>query len=61
MTPKYYVLEWFDDPDSGDSDLKVTPHSTPEAACLASTKQRCSNTQGVSTVNPVTGEGEEKR
>ena len=58
--PKIYALEWEKQPGSEEYNLKVTPHDNPQTA-LEQAQSSTANHHCVSTVNPITGEGEEKK
>lgn len=60
MDSKFFVLEWSKDSNSEEYTLKVTPHESAETA-LQQTQDSAANHHCVSTVNPLTGEGEEKK
>ena len=55
-----YVIEWNKQPNSKEYDLKVTVHNNVETA-LKQAQTSTSEQHCVSTVNPLTGEGQEKR
>lgn len=56
-----FVLEWDKKvDDSEEYNLKVTPHSSAESA-LEQARNSQSEHHSVSTVNPSTGEGSEKK